>query len=402
MKTWTVKYRPENSSQIQGQNKSVERLKKYIENYKNEKKKAALIYGPPGCGKTAVVYALSNEFSLEIIEINASDTRNKDAINEKLGPAIFQQSLFSKVKLILIDEVDGISGRKDRGGVSAILKLIKKSTFPVVLTANDPYDRKFSNLRKKSELIEFSSLNYRSVKIVLKKICYKEKINYDDLALTALARRAGGDLRGAINDLQILSQNTKRLKMDDVDELSNRKQTESMINALVKVLKSTTPEIALSAYNDVEEDFDEVFLWIDENTPREYKKIKDLARAYDNISLADVFRGRIRRWQHWHFLVYINQLLSVGVAISKDRKYKGFTRYRPTTRLLKIWRSNIKAKKKKAIAEKIARITHTSPKRVLNDTLPYIKQIYLNNKKLSKRLSKELDLQKEEVKWLKK
>ncbi|MBD3202718.1 replication factor C large subunit [Candidatus Woesearchaeota archaeon] len=401
MEPWTVKYRPKSSSEIQGQDSKIAQLKKFIDNYKKTKKKAALIYGPPGSGKTSAVHSLANELNFEILEINASDVRNKSAIKEKLGPAIFQQSLFSKGKLILIDEIDGLSGRKDRGGVSEILKLMKKSSFPIVLTANDPYDRKLKSIRKKSELVEFGSLNYRSVKNVLKKICYKEKINYDDLALTSLARRAGGDLRGAINDLQILTEHNKRLKSDDVRELSDRKQTESIINALVKVFKSRTPSIALSAYNDVEEDYDTILLWLDENLPREYKKPKDLSRAYDCISLADVYRGRIIRRQHWRFLVYVNQLLSVGIAISKDEKYKKFTKYRPTTRLLKIWRANMKKKKLESVSEKLAEKTHTSSKRVLKDTLPYIRLIFKKNKILADRISKELDLQKPEIKRLK-
>ncbi|MBN2422021.1 replication factor C large subunit [Candidatus Woesearchaeota archaeon] len=402
MLPWTVKYRPKDSSEIQGQESKIERLKKFISDYKNQKKKSSIIYGPPGCGKTSSVCALADELNLEIIEINASDVRNKDSIHEKLGPAVSQQSLFFKGKLILIDEIDGLSGKKDRGGAAALAKLIDKSSFPIIMTANNPYDQKFKALRKKSELTEFNILNYSSVKKVLKQICYKEKVDYDDLALTALSRRAGGDLRGAINDLQTLAEYSKRLKMQDIDELSDRRQTESMVNALVKVFKSTKPEIALTAFNDVEEDFDDVFLWIDANLPKEYTKAKDLARAYDNISLADVFRGRIRRWQYWRFLVYVNQLLSAGIALSKDEKYKSFVKYMPAMRLLRIWQINMKNMKKKAIAEKIAEKTHTSKKRVMQDTLPYLHHIFKSNKELSDKLANELDLEKEEVEWLKK
>ena len=225
---WTDKYRPKNTSMIQGQDSAVERLNDFVLNFSKSKKKAALVYGPPGCGKTASAYALANEYDLEIIEINASDVRNRDAIQEKLGPALRQQSLFSKGKIILVDELDGISGTKDRGGISALVKLIESAKFPIIITANNPYDSKFSALRKKSELIEFKGLMYNSIKNVLKKICFNEKINYDDLALSAISRRAGGDLRGAINDLQVLSEFSRRLKMDDVDELSDRRQTESM------------------------------------------------------------------------------------------------------------------------------------------------------------------------------
>ena len=109
-----------------------------------------------------------------------------------------------------------------------------------------------------------------------------------------------------------------------------------MKDALLKVFKTTDPFVALSAFDNVNEDFDKRFLWIDENLPREYKDPKSLARAYDALSKADVFRGRIRRWQHWRFLVYIRAYLTAGVAVSKDEKYKKMVQYARSTRPLKI------------------------------------------------------------------
>ncbi|GAJ22865.1 unnamed protein product, partial [marine sediment metagenome] len=148
----------------------------------------------------------------------------------------------------------------------------------------------------------------------LKDICKKEKIkNIKDNLLKSLARRAGGDLRAAINDLQSSYEKTKDFNLEDLGE---RNKTESMINALIKIFKTTDPAVAQNAFEDVEENTDQIFLWIDENLPLEYDKPADLARAYDKLSKADVFRGRIKRWQHWRYLVYINDLLTMGIAVS--------------------------------------------------------------------------------------
>ncbi len=402
MLPWTQKYRPKNIKGIRGQDKAAEALRSFVDNFKNNKQRSALVYGPPGCGKTSAAYAVAKELDLEVIEVNASDVRNKESINEVIGPASSQMSLFSRGKIILVDEIDGLSGTKDRGGIQAITKLIAKSGFPLILTAQDPYDKKFKALRKISLMLEFHGLSYTSIKSVLKDICYKERINYDDVALTALARRAGGDLRGAINDLQTLSEFTKRLKMEDVDELGGRRQMESMASALVKVLKTTNPDIARTAFDDVDEDFDQIFLWVESNMPKEYEKIGDIARAYDAISLADVYRGRIRRWQYWRYLVYIKDFLTAGVAMAKEEKYKKFVKYMPTMRLLRIWQSNMKNAKKKAIAEKIADKTHTSSKRVMDDVLPYLKKVWTTKSPMKGKLEKELELTKDEVMWLKK
>ncbi len=360
MLPFTIRHRPKTTSEIYGQDTAVKLLKNWIINFKSQKAKAALVYGPTGCGKTSLPYALANELGLEIIEVNASDFRNKEQINLKLGSAIKQQSLFSKGKIILVDEVDGLSGRKDFGGMQALTSLIDNSTFPIIATAADPWDKKMKTLRKKSLLVQLNPLDFKTIQSVLKKICIREKIKYDDQALTALSMKVAGDIRAAINDLEILTVNTKRLERGNVAELSDRNKMDTIMNALIKIFKTTDPKIAISALDNVPEDLDKSLLWIDENLPKEYKKPEDLARAYDCLSKADVFSRRIRRWQHWRFLVYINALLTAGVAVSKDSKYKEFVQYKPTTRILKLWIAKMKYAKRLAIAQKIAEQTHSS------------------------------------------
>ena len=166
--------------------------------------------------------------------------------------------------------------------------------------------------------------------------------------------------------------------------------------------KPNSLKITISAFNNIEQDLDECVLWLDENLPKEYTNPVDLARAYDKLSKADVFKRRIRRWQHWRFLVYINALLTAGVAVSKDEKNKDIVAYKPTGRILKLWWAKQKSMKKKAVAFKIAQHTHTSSKRALQDTLPYMQQIFRKNKIISDKIAKQLELDKEEVQWLRK
>lgn len=398
---FTKKYAPKSLTDIKGQDKAVSELKKLISDFKEQKKKAIWIYGPSGSGKTSLVYALANEFNYEIIEVNASDSRNKDQIEQKLGGAVFQHSLFSKGKIILVDEIDGLAGRQDRGGMQALIKIIEKTTFPIVLTATSPWDYKFNKLRNKCKLVELDSLGYMDVGEVLRHICVKEKIKYDLDVLKSLARRAGGDCRAAVNDLQTLTELTKELTKGSLDELEQRSHEESMPNALLKVFKTTDPKIAITAFDNVKEDMDQRMLWLDQNLPFEYDKPEDLARAYDKLSKADVFNRRIRRWQHWRFLVYINALITAGVAVSKDEKYHKFVQYKPTGRLLKLWWAKQKSMKKKAIAGKIALKTHSSTKEVLKN-IEFFKVIFKKNKEMANSIADYLDLEKEEIMWLKK
>ena len=150
---FTKKYAPKSLKDIKGQDKSISELKGLIKDYKKQKKRAIWIYGPSGCGKTSVVYALAYEFEYELIEVNASDFRNQEQIKQKVGGAVFQHSLFSKGKIILVDEVDGLAGREDRGGVQELIRIIEKTQFPVILTATNPWDFKFNTLRSRCSLI---------------------------------------------------------------------------------------------------------------------------------------------------------------------------------------------------------------------------------------------------------
>ncbi|MBC8500859.1 MAG: replication factor C large subunit [Nanoarchaeota archaeon] len=397
MAIWINKYAPKTLSEVQGQTTALGKLKEFVEKYKRGNK-PLLIYGPQGIGKTSSAHALANEMNYEIIELNASDLRNANSINSFLGAAINQRSLFAKKKIILIDEVDGLSGKEDRGGVAAINALLEKSVYPIIIVANDPYKKNLASLRKKCELLEYRNLAYTSILSYLKKICQKEKIKADEESLTSLARSVGGDLRAAINDLQSFSYNGKLTKKD-LELAYSRDHTEKIINSLVRIFKTLSADVAITAFDEVEEDLDKIFFWIDENLPREYTKVPDLAKGFANLAIADVFKGRIKRWQYYRFYVYCYNLLSVGIALSKEEKYPGFTSYKPTTRILRMWMANQKNAKKKAIAQKIAARTHTSTKKAMEDVI-LMNQIFKKNKKESEKLSDFLELDKEEVAWL--
>ena len=396
--SWTKKYAPGSTDRIIGQESAVYALRNFISNHKKSRKKAALLYGLTGCGKTSSVHAIASELNYEILEINASDFRNAKSINSIVGLASTQLSLFAAGKVILVDEVDGVSGQKDRGGIAALSKLLSKSAFPIVMTANDPWNKKFSGLRRASEMIQFKPLGSNAVHSILKEICAKENVVAEPEALQSMAGRVGGDLRAAINDLQIIAGGTKKISVKDVDSLSDRNRTESMLLAIARILKTTDFGIAAEAFDDVDEKPNEWFLWIDENVPMEYKEPAVLARAYEAISHADVFNGRIMRNQHWRFLVYVKIFLTAGVAVAKDRKLFGLANYRQTSRLLKIWMANSRYQKRKNIAAKIAEKTHASTAKVIRDFHCY--KTIIKNGRNKESFAEEFELDKEEMSWL--
>lgn len=373
------KYRPTHFSQIIGQKEVVERIKKFVTQFKYERKKALLLHGPPGTGKTTLALVAAKETDAELFELNASDFRNKEKMETILKPALEQKSLYKENKIILIDEVDGISGFADRGGLPELIRIIEKSEYPVIITANNAFKQNLSSLRNKTEVIAIKSPSNVEIKQLLEKILSKEKKTVDENTLIKISVKCKGDIRAAINDLESLI----NMKSCENVELFQRNKETSIIDALRIVLKGKPCEETIGVYDSVKEPLDEILLWMEKNVPLEYSG-EEIYNAFEKISKTDIFKSRIINQQYWRFLVYENFLLSYGIAASKNKIKSGLTAYKKPTRILKIWMSNQKLAKKKDIAEKYAKITHIGKKRAIQDfnlLLPI-----LQNEKIQKQM----------------
>jgi replication factor C large subunit len=386
MLPWTKKYQPKYSSEIVGHSQVISNVKT------NLSKKPIILYGPPGIGKTCLVYAIAKDLNLEVFELNASESRNKKSVEEIMGNSANQMSLFSKGKIILIDDVDAVSGRRDRGGVAAMAKIMLTSPHPVIFTCSDPWSDKLKPLRKKTNIIELSMPKKDLLIQHLEKICKLENISFTQENLKILIKANSTDFRGLINDLQSHSVNHQL----DTSDHAARKKSQDIQFALRKILKGKKWDDIYNVFQDVNMDLNECTLWLEENLPIEYKG-KSLSSAFDCLSRSDVYNGRIRRWQHWRFLVYMNLLLTVGVGFAKTETNPEFTQYKRSTRILKIWMANMRNGKRKSIAEKLADVTHTSKKRALKDSLPFLQPLMFNQK-----MQEELELNEEEISWLQK
>src|SRR3989304_3097794 len=115
------KYRAKKYGEIYGQDKAVDEIKRFLKEF--PKKKGVMLYGPAGTGKTSLAIAAAKENNLEILELNASDLRNRLKLEQTVKPATEQMSLFKQGKIILMDEVDGITGT-DIGGIPELVKLV--------------------------------------------------------------------------------------------------------------------------------------------------------------------------------------------------------------------------------------------------------------------------------------
>lgn len=400
---WTVKYRPATLAEIVGNRETVQKFVDWVKSWDKEipKKRAVFFYGPPGIGKTVTVEALANDLHMELVEKNASDYRTEDAINHFAGLASQFGSLFGGKRLVLLDELDGLTGASDKGGVKAITDVVKVAQCPIVLIANSAYDPRFSNLRNYCLMLEFKKPAAAEVAKLLRGICEEEGIEADEKALKFIAQRSEGDVRSAIMDLQALAQGKKNLNYDDVFWLGYRDRQDSIFNVLRMIVYGKTCSSAKQAVNMADIDIDMLFEWIYENVPDHLTDPHDLALAMDALAIADVYRGRIRANQDWSFLRYVIDYMAAGVAMARQNsKTSGWIPFRFPSRIQMLSRSRAERANRLSIGKKIKRRCHISAFRASKEVLPYLRIIFNNNVEMAAELAKWLDLDSEMIEYL--
>jgi replication factor C large subunit len=400
---WVVKHKPRSIADIVGNAEAIRKFSDWVKSWSKgvPKKRAVFLYGPPGIGKTVTVEALANDLRVELVEKNASDYRTEDAINRFAGLASQYGSLFGGKRIILLDELDGLTGNADKGGVKAITDIVKTARCPVVLIANSAYDPRFTNLRNYCLLIEFKKPPAGEVAKHLKRICEREGIQVDENALKFIAQRSEGDVRSAVNDLQALAQGKQHLTYDDVSWLGYRDRQDSIFSVLRMIIYGRTCAGAKQAVNMADVDIDMLFEWVYENVPAHLTDPHDLAQAMDALSMADVYRGRIRSTQDWSFTRYVIDYMTAGVAMARQNsKVHGWIPFKFPSRILMLSRSKAERAMQLNIGFKIKRKCHLSAARASKEVLPYLKIIFKNDAAMAAGIAKWLDLDAEMVEYL--
>lgn len=366
------KYFPKNFSEIKGQQALVKDILAWINTWGSEKK-ALLIYGPPGSGKTTMVKVLAKELGYDLIELNASDKRDQTALNRIVGNAASSKTLFGYKKIILLDEADNIHGKEDFGGAKALLEIIKNTQNPIILTANS-YWEVSQAIRENCKLVQFKRLQSRTVFARLKEIAFAEGIDADEKILLKIAEQSGGDMRAAINDLDSLGKN---IAMGDEKLVGSRDTEASIFEALSKLYTSNTIDVRKEFFN-IDKKPDELLLWIDENTPKAYKG-KDLLNSMNFISKSDIYLKRALNTRNYSMWKYASDLMTGGVSVAgiTDSRYIPFS----PPKYFQVLGSSKKAREtNNVILDKIGKKCHCSRK-IARSYLPMIAILFLNPRK---------------------
>ncbi len=377
---WPEKHRPMSLSELVGNRETVKALRNWIESWISgtPSKRAALLIGPPGTGKTASIGAISNDLNMELVEFNSSDKRNKDSIETLVWRAASQMTLDGRNRLILLDEVDGLSGTSDRGGVGAILKVINDAVHPIVMTANDPNSPRLKDLLKVCQVFSFGFIETEDMATVLKRILVENKENVSEEILEKIIENSEGDLRAAVSDLE----SQVRSGLTSQTTATSRDVRRSTDDTLRHLFATNDSKVARKILSESELDHDSLILWLEENLHLHLLTPKELNKGFEGLSLADLSLGRIMKDQNWKLLAYVYDFLVTGVVMSRTKTpFRRVEYSRPTWPLL-VWQGNKKQDKESAVRFSLASETGVSKRRVRQTHLDTIQQIIRINPKV--------------------
>jgi len=371
---WSEKHRPKKIIDMVGNEESRKSFVEWLTKWKVGAKPILLV-GPPGIGKTTLANLAAREFGYDLVGMNASDVRNKSNIEELLSPLLGNMSLLGK-PMIFIDEVDGIHGRADFGGVEALLKILKEPTIPIILAANSDDSDKMKNIKKTTKTVYLKPVPPRLLGLYLSKVLKEETAKLSPGTIIKIVVECRGDIRSLLNMAQA--------QLGGFDVMSDKSfealDVEAGINAF---FKAKTKQEAQSVLYSLRIDPREKITAFYSSVVTSGIPNKDMARLLDVISEADVLYGKIMRTQEWRLLRYLDNILLKLYSENLPVQYSQYNLSWPLLNKIRWDRKVIKS-----LGANLAKRFHVSGSTIATFYLPYI-LFCMKNKTLELELNPE-------------
>ena len=323
---WVEKYRISEFDNFFGNEKSRLLVINWLRNW-IKGAKPLLIVGPPGTGKTSFVKSLAKLLDLDLIELNASDLRNKINLEIIINPILLNKSIFGKQMLLFLDEVDGISGRDDYGGMPFLSNILKNADVPIIMASNSK-SYKMKDLIKNSKLVEFRPLSSFASYMLLQNVMRQERKNLESSEQFKIISQSRGDARTLLNTLQAklegeVNSDGNTGTESSIEECINNFFSLTDISQAKKLLITSSIRYTTPKYGYTSEERSKDFLnALYTSIVSSERKLKsdDLANLLEKLSEIDLFVDRIYEKRNWSLLRYANDLfLNKLFRISRDK-----------------------------------------------------------------------------------
>ncbi|KAL3690417.1 hypothetical protein R1sor_016726 [Riccia sorocarpa] len=377
---WPAKHAPKTTVDIIGNQGIVKQLRDWLQSWEanfghpvvkggkgkkrvaastsTDVKKAVLLSGTPGIGKTTTARLVCKELGYETLEVNASDARGKSDSNVKKGmdgrtantikEMVNNESIcftgkglvHAQKSALIMDEVDGMSGG-DRGGVADLIASIKSSRVPIICICNDRYSQKLKSLLNYCLVLNYRKPTKQQMAKRLTQIAKSEGLQVADNTLEEIAERSNGDMRTSLNQLQYMSLRSSALSFGDVHArlvASAKDEAISPFSAAEKLLGFDGRNLRMDQRVDMHmADPDLVPLIVQENylnyTPSAASKdstglmhMDRAAHAAMSIAEGDIVNGQIRRRNQWQLSqtsAFLASIIPAALMQGQRKEFEG-------------------------------------------------------------------------------
>lgn len=289
--------------------------------------KAALLSGPPGVGKTTTAALVCEELGYSYVEMNASCTRSKNSLKEVIAESLNNTSIknfytgasqtVSSKHVLIMDEVDGMAGNEDRGGIQEMIGLIKQSKIPIICMCNDRNHQKIRSLANYCYDLRFQRPRVEQIKGAMMSIAFKEGLKIPPPALNEVILASNQDIRQVLHNLSMWSAKDKVMTYDQAKADANNAKKDIKLGPFdvcrkVFALGEETAHMSLIDKSDLFfHDYSLAPLFVQEN----YLHVRPaaaggnlkshlvlLSKTADSICDGDLVDRQIRSKQTWSLL----------------------------------------------------------------------------------------------------
>ena len=244
------KYRPNDLLEMVGQPHLFNKGSIFYNTINRKNIPNMIFYGPPGVGKTTVANIIAKNTDMLLCKLNGT-TASLDDIKKVIEDS---KSVFaSKGVLLYLDEIQYFNKKQQQ----SLLEYVEKGFITLIAsTTENPFFYIYPALLSRCSVFEFKAITPDEIKKGLSRIVDLERIKIEEDALSFISQASNGDMRKAINNLEVLSGalGNKKIKLAHAEEIIDKAhivydKSEDKhfdhLSALMKSLRGSDPDAAI-------------------------------------------------------------------------------------------------------------------------------------------------------------